>query len=94
VALTTLLDYHANEATTEIIKLCPIQVVQVVIFEEIHFSKNVKKLITNFFTTQMTRRCRPLREFHVDDVEDPQLETVNQMTSKGNIENLIVVKVK
>lgn len=92
MALTTLLDNHANEVATEIIKLCPIQVVQVVIFEEIHFSKNVKKLITNFFTTQMTRRCRPLREFKFVVVES-QLKTANQM-SKGNIENLIVVKVK
>jgi hypothetical protein len=37
----------------------------------------------------MTRRCRPLREFHVDEVEESQLETVNQM-SKGNADKSIV----
>ncbi len=38
----------------------------------------------------MTRRCRQLREFHVDDVEEPQLETANQMNKGINADKSIV----
>jgi hypothetical protein len=36
--------------------------------------------------------CWPLSEFHVDDVEEPQLETANaaNQMSKGNVNKFIV----